>query len=270
MGQTEAPLLVRDYLKNMSKSELFVVMVSGMGTISGAIMAVFAAMGVPATHMLAASVMAIPGSILIAKILLPETKQEIPGKQEAHVMLEPSSKNVFDAISKGTSDGLSLALNVGAMLISFLALLSLANYVLSYGAYQLNFVLDFFGVIYRLPELTLDMIFAYLFAPFGMLLGFTGQEVFAAGKLLGTKVAVNELVSYGQLVHMPELSERTVSILTYALCGFSNFSCIGIQVGGIGVLVPEKRQWLTELGLYAVLGGALTNLLSAMIAGLLL
>jgi CNT family concentrative nucleoside transporter len=114
------------------------------------------------------------------------------------------------------------------------------------------------------------MIFAYVFAPFGVLLGFTGHEALAAGQLLGTKVAVNELVAYGELVQMPGLSERTINIMTYALCGFSNFSCIGIQVGGIGALVPTKRTWLTQLGLYAVLGGTLTNLLSAMIAGLLL
>lgn len=269
LGQTEAPLLIKQYLANMTKSELFVVMVSGMGTISGAILAVFVAMGVPAVHLLAASVMSIFGSIVIAKILLPETERPVT-RESSQMVLARDSHNVFDAISKGTSDGLYLALNVGAMLIAFLGLLALLNYVLAYSCYQANYLLAYYDASWRLPELTLNMIFAYIFAPFGALLGFTGQEALAAGQLLGTKVAVNELVAYGELVTMPGLSERTINIMTYALCGFSNFSCIGIQVGGIGALVPTKRAWLTELGLYAVLGGTLTNLLSAMIAGLLL
>lgn len=269
LGQTEAPLLIKQYLVSMTKSELLVVMVSGMGTISGAILAVFVAIGVPAVHLLAASVMSVIGSILIAKILLPETERPVT-RESSQVTLVPDSQNIFDAISKGTSDGLYLALNVGAMLIAFLALLALLNYVLAYSCYQANYLLAFYDVSWRLPELTLNMIFAYVFAPFGVLLGFTGHEVLAAGQLLGTKVAVNELVAYGELMQMPGLSERTINIMTYALCGFSNFSCIGIQVGGIGALVPTKRTWLTQLGLYAVLGGTLTNLLSAMIAGLLL
>jgi CNT family concentrative nucleoside transporter len=252
LGQTEAPLLVKNYLKGMTRSEMLVVMISGMGTISGAILAVFAAMGVPAVHLLSASVMAIPGTILIAKILYPQTEQSqtaagVPFKQEQE------TKNVFDAISAGTTDGMHLALNVGAMLIAFLSLLALINSLLS--------------VFYS--GLNLSVIFSYVFAPFGYLLGFTGQEALKAGELLGIKVTVNELIAYAQMVDM-HLSERTVAILTYALCGFSNFSCIGIQIGGIGALVPEKRQWLCEFGLLTVLGGSLSNLLSAMIVGLLL
>lgn len=268
LGQTEAPLLVRNYLLHMTKSEMLVVMVSGMATISGAILVVFAVMGVPVAHMLAASVMAIPGSILISKILLPET--ETPKTiADAHVEMKAPSANILDAISIGTSDGLKLALNVGAMLISFLALLGFINYVLGFSAYKINHIIAWLGSDIRLPELSMQYIFSYIFAPFGYLLGFTGKEALAAGQLLGTKVAVNELIAYGQMVTM-DLSERTANIITYALCGFSNFSCIGIQIGGIGALVPEKREWLTQLGMYAVLGGALSNLLSAMIAGLLL
>lgn len=251
LGQTEAPLLVRHYLKNMTKSEMLVVMVSGMGTISGAILVVFAAMGVPATHLLTASIMAIPSTILIAKILLPEThkpKTEAGADVEVHAQ----TANILDAIAGGTSDGLQLALNVGAMLISFLAILALINALLTY----------FFAT-------TLNAIFAYIFSPFGYLFGFRGLDALSAGKLIGLKVTVNELIAYGEMIQMG-LSDRAMSILTYALCGFSNFSCIGIQIGGIGALVPEKRKWLTELGLYAVLGGTLSNLLSAMIAGLLL
>ncbi|MCX5921784.1 MAG: NupC/NupG family nucleoside CNT transporter [Candidatus Dependentiae bacterium] len=269
LGQTEAPLLVRHYLKEMTKSEMLVVMVSGMATISGSILVVFAAMGVPAQHMLAASVMAIPASIMIAKILLPEigtpaTLGTVTLKKES------DAGNALDAISTGTSDGLQLAINVGAMLIAFLALLAMINYGLGGIALISNEFFSYLGFAFRLPSgFSIETIFAYLFAPFGYLLGFTGSEALAAGELVGTKVAVNELVAYSQMVTMG-LSARTVSIITYALCGFSNFSCIGIQIGGIGALVPEKRPWLTQLGLYAVLGGTLSNLLSAMIAALLL
>lgn len=251
LGQTEAPLLIRHYLKHMTKSEILVVMVSGMGTISGAILVVFAAMGVPAVHLLTSSMMSIPGTILIAKMLLPETeKAETNRGAQAEIPAETS--NVLDAIASGTSDGLQLAMNVAAMLVAFLGLIAFANAILG-----------------SLFSTSLNALFAFIFSPFGYLFGFRGADALAAGELIGTKVAINELIAYGQMVKMG-LSDRAVNILTYALCGFSNFSCIGIQIGGIGALVPEKRKWLTELGLYAVLGGTLANLLSAMIAGLLL
>ncbi len=268
LGQTEAPLLVRNYLKDMTRSEMLVVMVSGMGTISGAILAVFAAMGVPAVHLLSASVMAIPGSILIAKILYPETEKT---KTDTELSLKDDirTKNVFDAISTGTTDGLQLALNVGAMLIAFLSLLALVNSGLGYIGKYLNYLFLYLNFSWQLPVLSLSYFFSYIFAPFGYLLGFTGDEALKAGELLGTKVTVNELIAYSDMLKM-NLSPRAVSILTYALCGFSNLSCIGIQIGGIGALVPEKRSWLCEFGLLAVLGGSLSNLLSAMIAGLLL
>lgn len=267
LGQTEAPLLVRDYLKNMSKSEILVVMVSGMGTISGAILVVFAAMGVPAPHLLTASVMSIPVTIMIAKILLPETTKT--QNEEAEVNLKSPASNIFDAIATGTIDGLSLALNVGAMLISFVALLGLLNYVLGFGSYKINELFALFGSAFRLPELSLELLLGYLCAPFAWLLGFKGDLAVQVGSLLGTKVAVNELIAYQSMVQM-NLPERAKDIVTYALCGFSNFSCIGIQIGGIGALVPEKRAWLTELGVYAVLGGALANLLNAMVVSLLI
>lgn len=251
LGQTEAPLLIRHYLKHMSKSEILVVMVSGMGTISGAILVVFAAMGVPAMHLLTASMMAIPATIVIAKMLLPETEKTVTNAG-AQAEIQAGTTNILDAIASGTSDGLQLVLNVAAMLIAFLGLIAMANAIL--------------GALF---STNLNTLFAYLFMPFGYLLGFEGGDALAAGQLIGTKVTINEVIAYGQMVKMG-LSERAVSILTYALCGFSNFSCIGIQIGGIGALVPEKRQLLTELGLYAVLGGTLANLLSAMIASLLL
>lgn len=260
LGQTEAPLLVRNYLATMTKSEILVVMVSGMGTISGSILAVYASFGAPIEHLLAASVMAIPASIMIAKILLPETEKQV--ESDVDVTFEQPSGNVFDAISSGTSDGLSLALNVGAMLISFIALVAMLNGCL--GGFG-SLVNTYLGL--NLPVLSLDLIFSWIFAPFAYLLGFTGTEASQVAELIGTKVAINEFVAYLKLVEM-NLSPRTAALATYALCGFSNFSCIGIQVGGIGALVPSKRKWLTELGLTAVLGGALSNLLTAMVAGL--
>lgn len=263
LGQTEAPLLIKHYLKDMTKSEFLVMMLSGMGTISGSILAVFAVMGVPAVHLIAASVMAIPATILIAKILYPETEKTQP-MCEATATFEGNEGNVFDAISQGTTDGLWLALNVGAMLISFLALLGAVNALLSFSCLKLN---ELFNL--HLPLITLDTIFGLICLPFGWLLGFTGNEAFQVGELLGTKVAVNELVAYGKMLKMG-LSPRSVAVITYALCGFSNFSCIGMQIGGIGSLVPDKRKWICQLGMSAVFGGALANLLSAMVAGLLL
>ncbi len=186
----------------------------------------------------------------------PKTKKSA-ADGSAEVDLSAPSSNVFDAISTGTIDGLQLALNVGAMLISFIALLAFMNALLSFAG-------SLFGW-----DITLSKLFGYLFSPFGYLFGFDSNEALIAGELIGIKVAVNELVAYGDMLSKG-LSDRTVNILTYALCGFSNFSCIGIQIGGIGALVPEKRKVLAELGLYAVLGGTLSNLLSAMMAGLLL
>ena len=268
LGQTEAPLLIHNYLKNMTKSEILVVMVSGMGTISGAILAVFAAMGVPAVHLLTASVMAIPGTIMIAKILYPETERAETASG-ATAYIESPATNAIDAISMGTSDGLHLALNVGAMLISFLSLLAMLNFMMDAASMGVNNLLYMAHSSWQIPLLNLNYIFSILFAPFGYLMGFTGTEALSAGQLLGVKVTVNELIAYGEMIKMG-VSERFMTIVTYALCGFANFSCIGIQIGGIGVLVPEKRSWLSELGLLAVLGASLSNLLSAMIAGLLL
>lgn len=260
LGQTEAPLLIKNYLQSMTKSEIFVVMVSGMGTISGSILVAYAKFGAPVEHLLASSVMAIPAAILVAKILVPETEKV----NSADVALadEQKASNLFDAISTGTSDGMYLALNVGAMLIAFISLMAMINGSLSGVIAYINYL---FGL--KLPLITLNTLFSYIFYPFAYLLGFSGKEAISIGELLGTKVAINEFVAYLKLVHMG-LSERAIALTTYALCGFSNFSCIGIQVGGIGILVPSKRQWLTELGLKAVLGGTLTNLLTAMVAGL--
>lgn len=268
LGQTESPLVIRNYLCTMTKSELLVVMLSGMGTISGSILVIFAAMGVPAVHMLTASVMAIPATIMLAKILYPQTEKAITA-DGAQAVCKTDASNVFDAISLGTIDGLHLALNIGAMLISFLALIALINGLLSGFSSLLNSILVALHASWQIPALSLERIFSIVFAPFAYLLGFTGTDALQAGELIGTKVAINELVAYKKMISL-NVSERTQAIMTYALCGFSNFSCIGIQIGGIGALVPERRQWISELGLTALFGAVLANLLSAMIIALII
>ena len=262
LGQTESPLLIRNYLAQMTRSEMLVVMLSGMGTITAAILVVFVSMGVPVESLLTASVMAIPATIMIAKILIPETEKQ-KYDYEAQQYTSKAS-NVFDAISAGTSDGLYLALNVGAMLIAFIALMSMVNGLLSGTCEYINY---WFNV--NMPICTIDYICSKLFYPFAVLLGFTGTEASQVAQLLGIKVGVNEFLAYYKMVSM-NLSARTIAVTSFALCGFSNFSCIGIQVGGISILAPEKRVMLTQLGVYAVLGAALSNLLTAMIASLFL
>jgi concentrative nucleoside transporter, CNT family len=269
LGQTEAPLLIKQYLSRMTVSEIFLVMVSGMGTISSSILAVYASLGVPTLHLLNASVMAIPATIIMAKIWYPETQKPVT-LYSAKVEQVSEAANVIDAISLGTLDGLRLALNVGAMLISFLALLALTNILLWVGSLKWNFLMTMAGMPnFQIPVLTLSMVLGWLFAPFGWLLGLTGIEMHAAGMLLGTKIAVNEMVAYSTMVTM-NLSERTVILLTYALCGFANFSSIGIQLGSIGALIPERRPLLSSLGIQAVIASTFANLLSAFVAALFL
>lgn len=262
LGQTEAPLLIKHYLPSMTRSEVLVVMVSGMATISGSIMAVYGSMGVPMIHMLTASMMAVPGSILIAKILIPET--EAPKTATAEGMdAQPTTSNILDAISQGTSDGLNLAVNVAAMLITFISLMAFVNFILGSAS---TTVAGWCGVMLDTPY-TLDVIFGKAFYWVARLIGITAADSEVAGSLLGQKLVINEFVAYLSFAKA-ELCERSQTILTYALCGFANFSCIGIQIGGIGALAPSKRQQLTQLGMLALFGATLTNLLNAAIAGL--
>ena len=261
LGQTEAPLLIRHYLAHMTESEMLVVMVSGMATISGSILAVYASFGVPIKHLLAASVMAIPASIVIAKILMPETEKRAQEEVAVdHVAQEKG--NVFEALASGTIDGLHLTLNVAAMLLSFYAITECINGCLSGISSYANF---YAGTSF--PLLNVKLLFAWLCAPFGYLLGFNGFEALQIGQLIGTKVSLNEFFAYRDLVAMG-ISDRALILGTYALCGFANFSSIGIQIGGIGALVPSKRGMLTRLSMRALLGGVLANILSALVAGL--
>lgn len=250
-GQTEAPLLIKNYLPNMTRSEVLVVMVSGMATLSGSLLAVYGALGVPMLHLLSSSFMAIPGSILISKMLIPETEKPETLKA-SDLVCKKTTTNILDAISTGTSDGLGLAVNVMAMLIAFISLIAMLN-----------------AILLGTTGLTLDFVFGKMFANVARLLSISSTDSTAAGTLLGQKLAINEFVAYANFA-TSGLTERAQVILTYALCGFANFSSIGIQIGGIGALVPSKRELLTKLGMIALLGGTLTNLLNAAIASLLI
>jgi CNT family concentrative nucleoside transporter len=252
MGQTEAPLTIRPFLPKMTESELMTVMTSGMAHISGGIMAAYILFGIEAKHLLTAVIMTAPGTLMMAKIFVPETEQpETMGDVKLEV--ERTDVNVIDAAGRGTSEGLSLALNVGAMLISFLALIALVNALLG------------------LAGLSLQQIFGWVFAPVAWAMGVPWTDAPVIGNLLGTRMALNEFVAYSQLGPLkPVLDPRSFTIATFALCGFANFSSIGIQIGGIGALAPTRRHDLARLGLRAMLAGTLANFVTATIAGFLL
>jgi CNT family concentrative nucleoside transporter len=258
MGQTEAPLTIRPYLNKMTQSELMCVMTSGMAHVSGSIMAAYIAFGVEAKHLLAAVIMTAPGTILLAKMLVPETgRPETAGTVE--LRSERPDANVIGAAARGTTEGLHLALNVGAMLISFLALVALVNVLLGKA-----------GTWVGVP-LSLQAILSYAFMPLALVMGVPWKDAFAVGDLLGTRMVLNELIAYSRLGPLKAtLDPRTFTIATYALCGFANFSSIGIQIGGIGALAPERRSDLARLGLRALLAGTFANFMTACIAGALL
>ena len=252
MGQTEAPLTIRPFLPRMTESELMTVMTAGMAHISGGVMAAYILFGVEAQHLLTAVIMTAPGTLMMAKLFVPETGQpETSGTVKLEV--EQTDVNVIDAIGRGTGEGLRLALNVGAMLISFLALIALVNALLG------------------LVGLSMQQIFGWVFAPIAWSLGVPWRDAPTIGNLLGTRMVLNEFVAYSQLGPLKDsLDPKSFTIATYALCGFANFSSIGIQIGGIGALAPERRHDLARLGIRAMLAGTLANFVTATIAGMLL
>src|SRR3989441_11018993 len=257
MGQTEAPLTIRPFLNKLTKSELMVVMTSGMAHVSGGIMAAYIAFGIEAKHLLTAVIMTAPGTLLMAKMLVPETEQALTaGKvQMPEMEKEP---NVLGAIARGTIDGLHLALNVAAMLVTFLALLALLNAMMGWGHAHLAWF----------PS-SLQQIFGWIFASVGWVIGIPWHDCEAMGNLLGTRMVINELVAFQQLGAIKStLDPRTFTIATFALCGFANFSSIGIQIGGIGALAPEQRGQLAKFGIRAMLAGTMANLMSASIVGM--
>src|SRR3989475_4030883 len=240
MGQTEAPLTIRPFLSKLTKSELMCVMTSGMAHVSGGIMAAYIAFGIEAKHLLAAVIMTAPGTLLMAKMLVPETEQSLTaGKVEMPEM--EKEPNVLGAISRGTVDGLHLALNVGAMLITFIALLALVNALMGWGHNHIAWFPD-----------SLQRIFGWVFAPIAWVIGIPWHDCARIGNLLGTRMVINELVAFQQLGGMREmLDPRSFTIATFALCGFANFSSIGIQIGGIGALAPQHRGQLAQFGIPA-------------------
>jgi concentrative nucleoside transporter, CNT family len=261
MGQTEAPLTIRPFLPNLTKSELMVVMTSGMAHISGGMMAGYIQVGgADPKNLLTAVIMTAPGTLLMAKMLVPETEQPLTAGRVEMPQMEKES-NILGAIARGTSDGLHLALNVGAMLITFIALLALLNAMM--------------GGIHNWPQMSwfpesLQTIFGWIFAPVAWLIGIPWHDAPKIGNLLGTRMVINEFVAFSQLGPMKgSLDPRSFMIATFALCGFANFSSIGIQIGGIGALAPNRRNDLAKFGIRAMLAGTMANLMSASIVGLL-
>ena len=260
VGQTEAPLIVKPYISKMTESELFAIMCGGLASIAGSVMAGYAGMGVPLTYLIAASFMAAPAGLLFAKILYPQT-ETFNDDIEKVEMEKPS--NVLDAAAAGASSGMQLALNVGAMLIAFVALIAL-----------INGMLGGIGGWIGMPDLSLGMIFGWVFRPLAWVLGVPWGEAGVAGQMIGTKLAINEFVGYMEFAPYltpdapMQLADKTKAIITFALCGFANFSSIAILIGGLGGLAPNRRGDIARLGLKAVIAGSLANLLSATIAGL--
>ncbi len=259
VGQTEAPLAVRPYLKNLTEPQMFAVMTSGLASIAGTVLAGYTLMGAELKYLLAAAFMAAPGGLLMAKIVMPDD-HVVKGREHEKLMMEPSQhKNVILAAASGTTDGLRLAANIGAMLVAFVALIALFNGIVGW-------VAGWFGY-----ELTLQMLLGWAFSPLMYCLGIPWEEAQAAGALFGEKLILNEFVAFSHLnEYLAGMSQRTVAIATFSLCGFANLSSIAILLGGLGVLVPEKRDLIGQLGIKAVIAASLSNLMSAALAGLLL
>lgn len=258
-GQTEAPLVIRPFVGKMTNSELMALMTGGMATIAGGVLAAYVGLGIDAGHLLAASVMSAPAALVCAKLMVPETEHSLTaGKLE--VAFEQDAANVIDAAANGAGEGLKLALNVGAMLLAFIALVAM-----------LNGILGGIGGWFGHSNLSMELICGYLFAPVAFIMGAPWSECTMVGSLLGKKLILNEFVAYLDLKEMmPHLSQRSINLSTYALCGFSNFSSIAIQLGGIGTMAPERRGDLARLGIYSLIGGTLACLMTACIAGVLI
>ncbi len=266
MGQTEAPLTIRPFLPEVTRSELMTIMTSGMAHVSGGIMGAYIAFGVEAKHLLTAVIMTAPGTLLMAKMLVPETEQPVTaGRVKMPEEAMYKDENFLGAIARGTTDGLQLAINVAAMLIAFLALIAFSNGILG----GLHNWLAPHGMAW-FPS-SLQQIFGWVFAPVAWVIGVPWRDCASIGNLLGTRMVLNELVAFSFLGPMKAtLDPRSFTIATFALCGFANFSSIGIQIGGIGALAPNKRSELARLGIRAMLAGTMANLMSASIVGILL
>lgn len=260
VGQTEAPLVVRPFIANMTRSELFAIMVGGLASVAGGVLAGYAAMGVDLQYLIAASFMAAPGGLLMAKLIIPETGTPAHDTDAEKIEESEELANVIDAAATGASTGVKLALNVGGMLLAFISLIALVNAILSS-----------VGGVFGFEALTLQLILGYLFAPIAWLIGIPWSEATVAGNFIGQKIILNEFVAFAALTgHEGELSAHSRAILTFALCGFANISSIAILMGGLAVLAPSRRGDVARLGPRAILAGTLSNLMSAALAGLFL
>lgn len=271
VGQVEAQIMIKPYLKGMTMSELLASMTGSMACIAGGVMAVYIALGVPAEYLIAASLMAAPAALVISKIVWPETEiSETKGRVSLEI--KKTNANLVDAISHGASDGLKVGLNVVAMLIGFIAIIALVDFVLGkigFGLHSIGLSLSFIGI--NIQTLSLNQILGSLFSIFAYAMGVPGKDIQIAGSLMGTKMVINEFVAYLDLAKIKEtLDPKTILITSFALCGFANFSSIAIQVGGIGELSPERRTDLAKLGMRALICGTLASYLSATIAGILM
>lgn len=267
VGQTEAPLVIRPYIEKMTGSELFAIMVGGFATISGGLMAAYAGMGIDPGHLLTASVISAPAALVISKLIVPETgTPETTGTVK--IADEQTAVNAIDAAAQGATDGLKLALNIGAIIIAFLAMIAMFDALLAWCGIRLGFQNE--------SAWSLAKLMGYVFSPVAWLMGIEAADCLAAGELLGLKMVANEFLAYEKLGSWlaedspVQISNRTEIILTYALCGFSNFGAIGIQIGGIGGMAPSRRSDLARFGLRAMLGGALACCMTASVAGILI
>jgi len=280
LGQTEAPLLIKPYIAGMTKSELFCVMVGGMANTAGGVLAAYVGFlggSDPvqqlyfAKHLLAASVMSAPATIVVAKMMIPQTEQV---SEEIHVPRDKIGANALEAVANGTTDGLKLAVNVGAMLIVFIALMAMINYILGHFIGQVtglnSYVSDWTSG--RYSELSLQLIFGFICSPIVWLIGVAKEDIFLMGQLLGEKTILNEFVAYASLAKMKTegliQDPKSILLATYMLSGFANFSSIGIQIGGIGALAPNKRSQLAQLGIRALIGGTIATLMMATLVGI--
>ncbi len=257
VGQTEAPLVIKPFLSKMTRSELFAVMVGGLASVAGSVVAGYAGIGIDLKYLIAASFMAAPGGLLMAKMLVPETEQPNDDLDDLKTDAK-EAVNVIDAAATGASNGMMLALNVGAMLLAFVALLAMVNGLLGG-----------FGELFGLKDLSLQLILGYVFQPVAYLIGIPWHEANMAGSFLGQKIVINEFVAYLDFITVADqLSARTQAIITFALCGFANLSSVAILLGGMGNMAPSRRPEIAKLGMKAVLAGAMANLMSATIAGI--
>ncbi|QKS70460.1 NupC/NupG family nucleoside CNT transporter [Paenalkalicoccus suaedae] len=271
VGQTEAPLVVKPFLNHMTRSELFAVMTGGLASVAGSVLIGYSLLGVPLEYLLAASFMAAPSGLVMAKLMLPETEHDkTSDKLDIEMEDDKESFNVIDAAARGASTGMTLALNIAAMLLAFIAIIALLNGILGAVQSGVNGLVDFIpGIDFTLSGFTLENIFGFIFAPLAFAIGVPWGEAVQAGSFIGQKLILNEFVAYSNFAPViGDLSEKTALIITFALCGFANVSSLGILLGGLGKLAPNRRQDIAQLGIRAVAAGMLASLLNAAIAGM--